>query len=210
MATKKSTPSRYHAPPLEDYPRTVDFLGTHGFGQEEFADWLVEANAGMLLGLAPPDEVQATAELFVRVRNEPESIKELISQLAAQLCIHQARKGEQPSKPVASANAATATRKKRERVVDQQLQRVTRQLRELSDGAHTIDEARRVRDRYARAIGAPIGVGGDVLVGYLMSSAASKVEIEAIDSMVMSFAEAQTQIGAARIAANVTARARGR
>lgn len=92
----------------------------------------------------------------------------------------------------AEAAAVVAVRRvRRTATVTTRLGRVTRELRALAGSGATIEQARAVRDRYARAIGLRPGVGGDVLTEWLLSPESAAIDLEDVDERFLALGNAR-------------------
>ena len=101
------------------------------------------------------------------------------------------------------------TRARRTAAVDLGFERATEALRRLAGSGASLDEARAVRDRYARRIGARPGAGGEPLLALLLAPEASAMPIEDLDALLQ-WPEADALLGLARGAEASAAIARAR
>ena len=76
----------------------------------------------------------------------------------------------------------TPTGARRQQAVGRGLEEITMSIRQLSGTSTNMTIARAIRNRYARAIGAPAGASGDAVIRFLMSADAARLSIEEIDA----------------------------
>ncbi len=83
-------------------------------------------------------------------------------------------------------------RKRREAQVHEGVVKLFLRLRSLSGSGSPIEQARALRDRYARALcGGRPGIGGDVFAEFLLSAEAADDAEEGIDERFMALESAQ-------------------
>jgi hypothetical protein len=88
----------------------------------------------------------------------------------------------------AARESAAQRRDRRETLVDEHVAAITLRLRALATEGGTIEQARIVRDRYARVLGLPVGVGGDTFAEFMTTAEAAELDIEEIDERFIALA----------------------
>ena len=82
------------------------------------------------------------------------------------------------------------TRAQREATVGRLLTELTSAVRALPTTPTTLQDARRLRDRYSRSLGSPPGAGGDDFVRFLQSSVAPRLTVEELDDLMLRCSQA--------------------
>lgn len=99
------------------------------------------------------------------------------------------------------ADYTAVRREHREALQHEHVARLTVRLRSLSGSGASIEQARIVRDRYARAIfGYPAGIGGEAFADYLLSDEAGEEDAEDIDGRFVALERAQIDAASLGIA----------